>query len=158
MKKQILTAGIAVLGTTALKAQRLIDKETLQVNNSITLHVGNDITVNKPSSHDFAYICEEKEHVKNQKTSKNTGKGGKWDHSKLKGKSDLEIFNYVVSNATPNKAKSIIGRKMRIIKFKKEDDPKGEKRFYAIVDAKEKTSYKIEIVAAITSGEILIPK
>ncbi len=57
-----------------------------------------------------------------------------------------------------DQAKSIVGKKMRILKFKKEGNEKRGEHFYAIVAGEGKHDYKIEIEPAITSGEVLILK
>ena len=172
------TAIISAISLSA-NAQQLTDKETLQVNDSITLHVGNDILINKPQSFDFVNVEELKKggfslskiaNVAGSAGGALVGLGGQTASigtmttgiKVMQTAGTAASVGYTVDaiNAMniSDQAKSIVGKKMRILKFKKEGNEKRGEHYYAIAAGEGKHDYKIEVAPAITSGEILIIK
>lgn len=177
MKKSLLLLSLTTSLVLSVNAQELTDKETLRVNDSITLHIGNDILINKPSGYDFSNIEEVKKggfsigkfaNVGAAVGSTiglagaNAGNIGAMSTG-IKVMSTASVASSVgwtqdAINAlnVSDQAKSIVGKKMRILKFKKEGNEKRGEHFFAIVAGSGKTDYKVEIEPAINSGEILV--
>jgi len=177
MNKTLLVLSVTTLLATTSNAQKLIDNDALQINDSITLHTGEDIMINKPYAFDFVNVDEVKKGGFGIGKFANigaavgstiglagisTGSVG----AMTTGVKVMETATVASSvgwtqdainalNAS-DKAKSIVGKKMRILKFKKEGNEKRGEHYYAIVAGEGKQDYKIEAAPAIATGEIVV--
>ena len=133
MKKLILTALIAV--STTVSAQELLDKETLKVNDTLTLKTGQTLILGEPSKEDnYAYITERLGISKIAKDFKSDKLGG---------------FGVKTEN------QSITGNEVKILKFKKQGSKKRGFTYTAIISLANRT-FKVSIPQAIEKLEILI--
>lgn len=171
----LLFTGIALLLAIPSFSQKLIDKETFQVNDSLTLKVGDDLIIGKPAAYDFVNIEEEKKKFGIGKLASIAGAAGTavgLGGAMVGGASTVAASGKILEGAATastvgmtaeeinslnisDKAKQIIGKKFRILKFKEEGNEKRGYHYYATVAGEGKTNYKIEIIPAIQAKEVI---
>jgi hypothetical protein len=177
MKKVFLSMIFLFTLASLLSAQMLVNSETLKVNDSTILMVGNDILINKPIGFDFVNIEEVKKSGFNIGKLANIGSavgstigiaganasnvGAMTTGIKVMQTASVASsigWTQEAINAlnVSDKAKSIVGKKMRILRFKKEGNEKRGEHFYAITAGEGKQDYRIEVEPAIENGEILM--
>lgn len=173
IKNLLLTAMVLLIAHTSF-SQKLINKDSLQID-SLMLKVGDDLIIGKPAAYDFVNIEEQKSKLSFGKIANIAGSAG--TALGLAGaetgsigamKTGLTAMNTVSTVSSigmtadainalnvSDKAKQIIGKKFRILKFKQEGNNKRGFHYYAIVAGEGKTNYKIEIIPAIQSKEVI---
>jgi len=175
MKAKTLLLTTLALGLfTASQSQSLTDKDTF-VMDSVTIHVGDDLTIGTPSQYDFVNIQESKRGMGLGKIANVAGNAGlatallgvetKSVGTLMTGAKVLEGAGTLASVGmtadaiaklnVSNEARKIIGKKFRVMRLKQEGSKKRGEHYYAIVAGEGHTNYKIELPPAIQSNEIL---
>lgn len=128
----MMTALIAV-GTT-VSAQQMLDKETLKVNDTLTIRVGETLILGEPSKdNDYAFVTEQ------------------LGFSKIV--SDVKSDKLGILGVQTEK-ESISGNEVRILKFKSKGSKKRGYVFTAIVSLANRT-FSISVPQAIEKAEVL---
>ncbi|WP_447639927.1 MULTISPECIES: hypothetical protein [Chitinophagaceae] len=173
--KNLLFASIALLLALPSFSQKLIDKNTFQVNNSLTLKIGDDLVIGKPAAYDFVNIEEEKNKFSFGKIANIAGAAGSAVglagvqtgsigamETGIKAMNTASTVSSIGMTAdaikslnASDKAKQIIGKKFRILKFKEDGNEKRGYHYYAVVAGEGKTNYRIEVIPAIQSQEVV---
>lgn len=163
--------GVSVPGFS----QKLQDNDTFVLNDSITIKVGDDLTIGKPSDFEFVNITQSKHGFGLGTIANAAGSvgssvgllGAESGHLKT-AMTGIKVMNTAntVSNVggtadaiaalnVSNQAKEIIGKKFRILRFKDEGNERRGHHVYAFVAGEGKTNYKIELYPAIESQEVI---
>jgi len=163
--------GVAVPGFS----QKLQDDGTFVLNNKTTIKVGDDLTIGRPADYDFINITPSKHGFGLGAIANAAGSvgssvgllGAESGHLKT-AMTGIKVMNTAntVSNIgesadaiaalnVSNKAKEIIGKKFRILRFKDEGNERRGHHVYAFVAGEGKTNYKIELYPAIESQEVI---
>jgi len=155
-------------------AQSLINKKTF-VFDSVKIMVGDDITIGKPSTYDFVNITKMKRLRKIGKIANVVGDvgfaagmigatSGDVDAAMtgvkvMQGASTAASIGWTAAEINQmnvsNRAKQIIGKKFRVLKFKKKGNKRRGEHLYGIVAGEGHTNYKIELAPAIKSKEVI---
>lgn len=165
---------VLLISAITVSAQALIDKNTFLTAASDTIRVGDDITIGLPANFQYEFSFIEND------TKNKVGIAGRIAGAVTTvgaGVVGLGAVNgsYEVVQAGANAATAatvvdgvadgadavlghnheLTGRQMRVLKFKKEGNPKRGEYFYAVVAGPKQQNYKIEIPLAIQSKEIV---
>lgn len=128
----MMTALIAV--STTVSAQQMLDKETLKVNDTLTIKVGETLILGEPSKdNDYAFVTEQ------------------LGFSKIV--SDVKSDKLGILGVQTEK-ESISGNEVRILKFKSKGSKKRGYVFTAIVSLANRT-FSVSVPQAIEKAEIL---
>lgn len=132
MRNLMMTALIAV--STTVSAQQMLDKETLKVNDTLTIKVGETLILGEPSKdNDYAFVTEQ------------------LGFSKIV--SDVKSDKLGILGVQTEK-ESISGNEVRILKFKSKGNKKRGYVFTAIVSLANRT-FSVSVPQAIEKAEIL---
>lgn len=155
-------------------SQNLHDKNTFTMD-TITIHVGDDLTIGKPSTFDFVNISESKRGLSIGNIANAAGAlgstvgllGAETGHlgTAMTGIKVMNAANTAASAGltadaisalnVSNQAKLIIGKQFRVLRFKKEGNERRGQHIYAILAGEGKTNYKAELAPAIKASEII---
>ncbi|SEA41558.1 hypothetical protein SAMN05192529_11773 [Arachidicoccus rhizosphaerae] len=172
-KNLLLTAVMFGLVSTAF-SQTLENKDTFTMD-TLTIHVGDDLTIGKPSTFDFVNVVESKHGLGIGNIANAAGAlgstvgllGAETGHlgTAMTGIKVMNAANTAASVGwtadaiaalnVSNQAKKIIGKKFRVLRFKKEGNQRRGEHIYAILAGEGKTNYKAELAPAIKSHEII---
>lgn len=174
-QKNVFIAALLFLGVVSPSfSQSLQNKDTFTLD-TLTIHVGDDLTIGRPSQFDFVNITKSKHGLGIGKIASAAGAlgstvgllGAETGHlgTAMTGLKVMNAANTATSVGwtadaiaalnVSNQAKLIIGKQFRVLRFKKEGNERRGEHIYAILAGEGKTNYKAELVPAIKSNEII---